>query len=133
MKFLPKAIRWLLGTIVLLMLITGGVYAYLALTATGEVTVEECLSFVGPNTFTVSLYPQESETVEITVANASSLDIDVDLISKVSPKGDKKGLTVAIPDVITVPATGQKVVFIDIEASKSAEPIIYEISIQFER
>lgn len=132
-RTLPRAVRWLLVTTLILILAAGGVYAYKALTAEVTLTVEECLSFVGDSTFTVSLYPLESETVEITVANASSFDLDVDLLSTIIPDPGAKGLTVTIPKTITVPATGQEVVSVVIEAGKSAEPIAYAITIDFER
>ena len=110
-----------------------GVLAYRALTAIGEVTVVECLSFVGSNTFNVSLYPQESTSAQVTVANASSLDIDVDLNFIVTPDPGPKGLTVSIPNKITVPATGQETVIINITADKGAEPNTYIVTIDFDR
>ncbi len=38
-------------------LLYGGVLAYTALTGTGQVTVQEALSFVGSSSFDVNLYP----------------------------------------------------------------------------
>lgn len=132
-RSLPFVARWMLVTIFLLVLTAGGAYAYVALTATGEVTVEECLSFVGPNTFSVSLYPQESITAQVTIANASQGAIDIDLASTVVPDPGTKGLTIDIPAKITVPAIGQVAVSIIVTAGKSAEPGVYNISILFDR
>ena len=115
-KQISGIIRWLLVTLLILLGVGGAVWAYTALTSTGEITVEECLSFVGPSTFSVSLYPQESETVQLTVANASSQAIGVDLLSTVTPDPGAKGLTVGIPNKITAPAIGQVVVVAAITA-----------------
>jgi len=114
------------------MLVIGvGVWAYMALTGTGTVTVGECLSWVGSNTFEVSLYPQGSETVTLTLANASPDNIEVDLISSIMP--DLKGITIDIPKKLTVPAGGQLSFDVVVKASKSAEPNIYDILIEVSR
>ena len=131
MKKLSHFTRWLLITVLILLLVGGAVLAYVALTSTGEVVVEECLSFVGDNTFSVSLYPQESTVAQLTVANASSLSIDVALTSTIIP--NPKGMTVDIPKTLTVPATGQATIDITITAGKNAEPGIYAILIEFDR
>jgi len=59
--------------------------------------------------------------------------MDVDLVSAVTPDPGPKGLTITIPNKITVPAGGQTVVNIDITAGKSAEPQSYNVSIFFDR
>ena len=132
-KRLPSALRWTLVTLLILMFTGGAVYAYVALTATDDITVEECLSFVGDSTFSVTLYPQESQAEQITVANASTLDMDVDLISTVDPDPGPKGMTVDIPSKITVPGSGQEVIDIIITAGKNAEPGSYTVSIEIIR
>ncbi len=114
-------------------LLYGGVYAYIALTSTGQVTVQEPLSFIGSNTFAVNLYPQQSTTAYLTVANASPVAMDVDLVSSATPDPGAKGLTVNIPNKITVPGNGQITVTITMTASKSAEPGVYTVSIAFDR
>jgi len=126
-----KALRWILVTVLILLLAGGGVWAYKALTSTGEVTIDECLSFVGSNTFSVSMYPQGAEVVQLTIANASPDDIAIDLISTITP--ELKGITIDIPKKLTVPAEGQVVVDITISASKSAAPQTYVISIEVDR
>jgi len=132
-RALPHFVRWLLVTALILVVVGGGVWAYTALTASIEVTVEECLSFVGSSTFSVSLYPQESETVSLTIANASSVDMDIDLVSNITPDPRAKGLTVDIPNKITVPASGQVVVDIVMTAGKSVEPGAYSITMEIVR
>jgi len=132
-RILPQFVRWLLVTLLILVVIGGGVYAYTALTGTGDITVEESLSFVGPNTFSVSLYPQESDTAQLTVANASSIDMEIDLLSTVTPDPGAKGLTVDLPSKVTVPGSGQVVIDITITAGKNAEPQVYSVSIEIMR
>jgi len=128
-----KIVKALLSVLLVSALLCGAVYAYKALTGTGQVEVQEALSFVGASTFDVSLYPQESQSAQLTIANASSVAMDVDLTSEVLPDPGSKGLTVTIPSKITVPATGQIVVDISVTAGKSAEPQLYSVSIFFDR
>ncbi len=59
--------------------------------------------------------------------------MDVDLISSVTPDPGTKGLTVNIPNKITVQGNGQTIVTITITAGKSAEPNVYTVSIMFDR
>lgn len=132
-RALPRVIRWFLVTLLIMVILGGGVYAYVALTATGEVTVQECLSLVGPNTFSVSLYPLESKTVSLTVANASSQAIDVDLLSTVIPDPGTKGLTIDIPSKLVAPAGGQVTITVIITAGKSAVPQVYSLTIEIVR
>ena len=132
-RTLPHFVRWLLVTILVLVVVGGGVYAYTALTGTGDITVEENLSFVGDSSFSVTLYPQETDTAQLIVANASSLDMDVDLLSTIDPDPGAKGMTVDIPAKIVAPAEGQITVDIVITAGKSAEPGSYTVSIIFDR
>ena len=128
-----KILKALVSVLLVSALLYGAIYAYRALTSTGQVEVQEALSFVGASTFDVSLFPQESQTAQLTIANASSVAMDVDLTSEVVPDPGAKGLTVTIPNKITVPATGQTVVNISITAGKSAEPQVYSVSIFFDR
>ncbi len=132
-KTSPAIIRWILVTMLFLMLTAGGVYAYIALTATGQITVQECLSFVGGNTFSLTIYPQQTKTAQVTIANASPINMEVDLSYIVVPDPGTKGLTVTIPKKITVPASGQLAVTITVSASKSVEPGVYDVSINFVR
>ena len=130
-KGLSSVVRWLLVTITIMALAGGSVLAYTALTGTGEVTVNECLSWVGENTFNVSLYPQEVKVVNLTLANVSSVAIEVEITSDVSPR--PKGLTVDIPSSIIVPAVGQQMFSITITADKDAEPNTYTVEFEIAR
>lgn len=129
---LPTAARWFLVTFVFMVIAAAGAYAYIALTAVGEITIEEPLSFVSGSTFEVELYPQESISHDITVANASSLDLVVDLISTISPDPGG-GLTVNVPNKLTIPATGEATASILIVAGKSAPAGVFSIEIGFDR
>ena len=130
MKRILKAI---LPILVVTAILGGGALAYVALTSTGEITIDECLSFVGDNTFSVSLYPQDSEVVQLTVANASGNDIEIDLLSTIDPDPGAKGLTVDIPTKVTIPATGQGTIDITITAGKSVLPETYVVTIEVDR
>ncbi|MFA7101417.1 MAG: hypothetical protein WC196_06815 [Bacilli bacterium] len=130
---IPKIIRWFLVTATLILLTAGGVYAYQALTGQGQVTVIENLSWVGDSTFEVSLYPQESTTETLTLANASSVSMDVDIINTITPDPGTKGMTITVPNKVTVPASGQVSFDITITAGKSAEPVTYTITFGVER
>lgn len=125
--------RSLLITLVALLVVVGGVYAYLALTGTVRLTIQEPLSFVGPNAADVALYPQEQTQATFTVANASSVALDVDLTYSITPDPTGKGIVVQIPNKITAPAGGQVAVTVTITASKSAAPGAYTITILFGR
>ena len=129
---LPSLVRWALVTIMILALTGGAVYAYVALTATGDVTVEECLSWVGDNTFSVTLYPQESQIEALTLANASSQDMEVDFLSTIIPDPGS-GMTIDIPNKVTVPGDGQVSFDITISAGKSVAPNSYSVSIEVVR
>ena len=130
-KLLPPIIRWGLVTLLILMMTVGVVLAYKALTAEVEVTLEECLSFVGDSSFQVLLYPGETETVQVIISNQASVSIEVDLDSTIT--GGDGGLTVDIPKKITVASKDETIININILASKSAVPGTYLITIDFER
>ena len=130
-KLLPPITRWLLVTLLILAMTAGSVLAYKALTAEIEVTVEECLDFVGPSSFQVLLYPGETETVQITISNISSVSLEVDLISTVT--GGAGGLTVDIPKKITIVGKDETTVSINMLAHESVAPGNYLITIDFER
>ena len=133
MKRVSRTIRWVLATIVILMVVAGSAYAYVALTGTGKVTVIENLSWVGDSSFTVSLYPQESVVESLTLANASEVEMDVDIISAIDPDPGAKGMAIDVPAGVTVPANGQAAFSVTITAGKSAEPIAYTITFEISR
>jgi len=130
-KSIPSVIRWSLVTMLILTMVGGAAYAYVALTAKVEVTIEECLSFVGSNSFEVGIYPGEATTVQVTIANASSADMEVELDKEITPEPD--GLTVSMPKKVTIPGQGQETVNVNILVSKSAVPDTYTVSIDFNR
>lgn len=119
--------------IISIILLCGGVYAYTALTSTGTVTVKEPLSFVGSSTFTIDIWPQQTLSAQITVANASPTDLSVSLSSVIVPDPGQKGLTVTIPNSVSVPGNGQVPIDIQVVASKSASPGAYTITMTIDR
>ena len=132
-RLLPSFVRWVIVTVVIVCLVSSGVLAYVALTATGDAEVLEPLSFVGSSTFSISLYPQQSEIVQLTIANASPVSILVDLLTLVEPDPGAKGMTFDIPNNITVPASGQIEIDITITAGKNAIPQLYTVTIEVDR
>ena len=115
------------AVVIFLLLVGAGVWAYIALQGSVEVTVEEPLSFVGTSTFQVTAYAGESATQTVTVANAASVSIGIDIPYNVDP--DPSGeVTISVPNAITIPATGQLEIDIDIDISKSAAPAVYTIT-----
>jgi len=131
-RLLPSVIRWLLVTVILLTMVAGGAYAYTALTATVEVTVIECLTWVGDSSFTVQMYPQEEVAQQFTLANASSLDMQVDILSTVTPDPGSD-ITVTVPKSVTIPASGQQTFDITVSASKQAPPVAFTVSLSVDR
>ena len=132
-KGLPSVARWLLVTITLMAVTGGSVLAYRALEGQGEVTVIENLSWVGENTFAVNVYPQESVMETLTLANASSVEMEVDIVSTIDPDPGAKGMDIDIPAKVTIPAIGQQSFDVTITAGKSAEPITYTVTFYIER
>jgi len=133
MRKLSRVVRWLLTTTVAMMIVGGAAYAYVALTGTGEVTVVENLSWVGDNTFAVNVFPQESIVETLTIANASSVAMEVDIVTTIDPDPGAKGMTIDIPAKITIPAIGQQAFNVTITAGKSAEPITYTVTFEIAR
>ena len=129
---LPNFVRWLLVTLLVIAIIGGAAYAYKILTITGEVEVKEAISVVGDTTFSFSLYPQESASKQFTLANASSISLDVGLSYTCTPDPGNN-ISVTLPNKVTVLATGQANFTVTCTASKSAEPTSYSISINVER
>jgi len=132
-KGLSSVVRWLLVTITIMALVGGSVLAYTALTGKGYVEVKENLTWVGDSEFTVDLFPQESVVATLAIANASSVAMEVDIVTTIDPDPGAKGMTIDIPNKITIPATGQQAFDVTITAGKSAEPTTYTITFEIAR
>jgi len=114
-------------------LVTGiGVWAYTALVGTIELGVEENLSFVGDSEFQLEGYPGQTLYQEITVANASPDDMNIDVGYLVMPD-PSSDLRVDTPKNVTVPGEGEKTFEITITINKSATPMFYEINYEIVR
>jgi len=114
-------------------LVTGlGVWAYTALVGTIELGVEENLSFVGDSEFQLEGYPGQILYQEITIANASPDDMDIDVGYVVMPDPGSD-LKVNTPKNVTVPGDSEATFEITITISKSAAPMFYEINYEIIR
>jgi len=114
-------------------LVTGTwVFAYVALTGIIQLEVQENLSFVGSNEFQLEGYPGQTLYQELTVANASPDDMDIDVGYVVMPDPGSD-LNVNTPKNVTVPGEGEATFEITIIISKSAAPAFYEINYEIIR
>lgn len=114
-------------------LVTGTwVWAYVALTGTVQLEVQENLSFVGESQFELEGYPGQTLYQEVTVANASPDDMDIDVGYVVMPNPGSD-LNVNTPKNVTVPGAGEATFEITITISKSAAPMFYEINYEIIR
>lgn len=120
-----------LAVILPILLIGGSVAAYLALTATVDVSVDESLSWVTPNTYSVNLFPGESQTLNLIIHNESSADLTVTLKDKVTPK--IKGLEITLPDTLNALAVANTAFDVVIVATAGVEPGTTQLTIDFER
>lgn len=118
-----------LFVILLVLLIPATVLAaYLIVTITGEVTVEEVIT-VSPETFTMSLYPGESNNQQISLTNASGVDITVTLTTDVTPVG----LTVTVPATVLVAKNKTETFDIMVDAPLDIAPGTFTISVGVSR
>jgi len=126
-------LRNVLISALIITLVTGiGVWAYTALVGTIELGVEENLSFVGDSEFQLEGYPGQTLYQEITVANASPDDMNIDVGYLVMPD-PSSDLRVDTPKNVTVPGEGEKTFEITITINKSATPMFYEINYEIIR
>ena len=127
-----KLIRWILATLVLLLLTAGVAYAYVALTGKLTVTVLEPLNWVGASEFTVTAYPTETIIQPLTVSNAAPNDLEFDVLYTIVPDPGSD-VKVSIPKKLTAPAVGQISFDITVTLSKSTAPIIFDINYEIDR
>lgn len=118
--------------LIILLVSAVGVWAYTALTGTVQLEVQENLSFVGESQFELESYPGQTLYQEVTVANASPDDMDIDVGYLVMP-GPGSDLSVNTPKNVTVPGDGEATFEITITISKSAAPMFYEINYEIIR
>lgn len=128
---MKRIIKSLALVLVPAIILAGGAYAYLALTAHVDVETKEALTWVSEHEFNLSMYPGESETLNLVINNASSSNLDVALKSKVTPK--LKGLTVVAPDSIVAVSGADTAFDVVVEASPSVEIGNVAIDIEFDR
>lgn len=126
-----RILKGILSILLLLVLVTGIAYAYVALTGTIDVTIEENLSFVGDSSFSFTAYPAESTTQTITIANASSNPMEVDITYSILPVTSE--LSVTMPNKITVPGVGEVDIDLVVSSSKSIAPSSYIVTYEIVR
>ncbi len=128
---MKKRILVILGLLAGFLAVAGIAYAvYSIISVTGEVTVDEAITVV-PMSFTATMYPAETVTETLTLSNAGSIAIEVDFIYTVVPTDPE--ISVSGPTKITVPATGSITADVDVDATKSAAPASYSISVEITR
>jgi len=102
------------------------VFAYTALTGIIQLEVRENLSFVGESEFGLEGYPGQTLYQEVTIANASPDDMNIDMGYVVMPEPGTD-LNVNTPKNVTVPGDGEATFEVTIIISNSAAPAFYEI------
>lgn len=122
----------LISALIITLVVAAWVGAYTALTGILQLEVQENLSFVGGSEFQLEGYPGQTLYQEVTVANASPDDMDIDVGYLVSPDPGSD-LNIQTPNKVTVPGGGEVTFEITIITSKSAAPMFYEINYQIMR
>lgn len=120
--------------LIVLIIVASIAVGYTALHGELQFTVNEPLSWVGSNTFTIdSIYPQEVVYQNFTIANASDTNMGVDLVLWTNPP-IPDDIVVDIPSYhIAIPHNGQTSFTVAIAIGKSAVPMAYTIGIEIER
>lgn len=126
-----RLVKILIGVLVPVLLIGGGVSAYLALTAHFQVKTNECLTWVSGNEFDLNLYPGENFITDLTIHNESSVSLNVTLKKTITPK--IKGLSIISPDEIIVEAQKDTTFTVEVLASSSLEIGETSVTIDFNR
>jgi len=129
---LASVIRWSLVTMVILVIVGAGVYAFRVLTITGEVAVVESTDIVEPKTFSVTLKPNESDVRTFTVTNTSNAAVEVSFVVAISPSG--QGVEAeTLPTGLTVPGNGNAQFTLTTEAENDVVPQLYTVTVGIDR
>lgn len=126
-----RFIKIALAILIPVLLIGGGVSAYLALTADIQVTTQEALTWVSAHEFEVKLMPGETTEVVMEIHNASTAALPVQLTKSINPF--ISGLTIVCPDSFTAPANDNIRFNVVITALPSVEVGSTRILIEFDR
>ena len=117
----------LISALMITLVTAVGVWAYTALTGIIQLEVRENLSFVGDSEFQLEGYPGQTLYQEVTIANASPDDMNIDVGYVVMPQPPGNDLNVNTPKNVTVPGEGEATFEVTITISNSAAPAFYEI------
>ncbi len=124
-----------LPVVLVLLLATTALAAFLVISISGTLTVTEAIS-VTPESFTATLYPNETHVETFTVSNAGSVDIDVTPAVTITPAGTDittsfLGLS---QDTLTVPGSGSATFDLELVVAADADPSVsYTISVDIAR
>ncbi len=91
-----------------------------------DVTVAENIGFP-KETIKVSIFPGETKQEWIELVNSDSVDSAVTLELRIEP--DDGGVTVSVPGDVVVPANGSFDLILNVNASGSAAPGKYDVTI----
>ncbi len=106
--------------------------AYAIMTIVGTYNVTEPIT-ISPSSWTVGtpgvpFHAGETSIKDVTVTNAASVPIEIDLVETVTGPSPAE-FTVTFTKKVTVPATGSIVVAVTAKASNSTAPGAYTVSI----
>jgi len=120
--------RLLLTVALLALLFVTALGAYLIITITGNVQVEESIT-ITPDSFVMVLYPGETQIQEIEVVNSSNIDVTIDIgLTVSSPE-----IIVTAPDSIKIKPSGTETFDIEIFAPLDVEPNDFTITLEISR
>jgi len=120
--------RFVLAAILLALLFVTVLGAYLIITITGNVQVEESIT-ITPDSFALTLYPGETQIQEIEATNDSSVDVTINIILTVS----SPEIIVTVPDSIKLRSNGTETFDIEVFAPHDIEPADFTITIEINR
>lgn len=120
--------RLLLAVALLALLFVTAIGAYLIITITGNVQVEESIT-ITPDSFAMTMYPGETQIQEIEIVNSSNIDVTVDINFTVS----SPEIIVTVPDFVDIGPNGTEIFDIEIFAPLDIEPSDFTITIEISR
>lgn len=132
MKIFKMIPSWIISAIIAVLITSGGVSAYTAVTASGEVTIDEPISIIEGNTFSFNLYPGDFDTLDLSVKNSSPNVMTVFPTAVITPSAGQD-ICIEMPPSLTI-NPGQTVnLTADVFATVAAPPGTYSIEIMMER
>ena len=132
MKILRKMPSWIISAIIAATLTSGVSYAYNAATVTGQVDIQEPITIVGGNSFSIDLYPGDIDNVDLQIKNSGTTAMTVTPVATITPNAGQE-VNFELPQTLTLDA-GQTIdVAAQAFATNSAPPGKYTVTITFQR